>query len=93
MSNVISIIKARRSRDTTSYLAFGLATIGASFVGTVNGPRSALGTVATLLAEGDSDEAFELACGAIERYDADRPRAPEVFVLAGVVALLTSDRE
>lgn len=92
MSNVISI-KASRSPDTRAYLAFHLAMIGATFAGEENGPRSALGVVAMLLAEGDSDEACEFACDAIERYDADRPRAPEVFVLAGVVALLTSDRE
>ena len=92
MSNVISI-KTGRSPGTTAYLAFHLAMIGATFAGAENGPRSALGMVAMLLSESDSDEAFELACDAIERYDADRPRTPEVFVLAGVVALLTSDRE
>lgn len=78
--------------STSTHLALNLAMIGTNMPGEDSDLRSTLRMVAALLTESDASTAFYLACNAVERAQTSLQQAPapEIFVLAGVVALLNS---
>ena len=75
------------------YLATNLAMLGAAMPIPDGDAGRTLREVAVLLADQDCDAAFEIALQAIERSDATPERDPGIFVLAGVVSLLSSNRK
>lgn len=85
--------------STAQYLALNLAMVVTHLTGPDNDARLTLKQVAVLLSEGDFDIAHEVACDAVQasqnsaRMRAGRGPGDEVFLLAGVVALLSSERE
>ena len=85
--------------STAQYLALNLAMVVTHLSGPDNDARLTLKQVAVLLSEGAFDAAHEVACDAVQasqdsaRTTAGRGLGDEVFLLAGVVALLNSERE
>lgn len=85
--------------STAQYLALNLAMVVTHLSGPDNDERLTLKRVAVLLSEGYFDVAHEVACDAVRasqdsaRMRAGRGPGDEVFLLAGVVALLISERE